>query len=48
MEMMDLTGLREVLPLIILFSRDTSQVNKDEYSAFEMASLASTNEKNPN
>ena len=41
MEMMDLTGLREVLPLMILLSRDTSHVNSDEYNAFEMASLAS-------
>jgi hypothetical protein len=41
MEMMDLTGLREVLPLMILLSRDTSHVKREEYSALEIASLAS-------
>jgi hypothetical protein len=40
-EMMDLTGLREVLPLMILLRRDTSQVKREEYSALAMASLAS-------
>jgi hypothetical protein len=41
MEMIDLTGLREVLPLMILLSRDTSHVNREEYRALDIASLAS-------
>jgi hypothetical protein len=40
-EMIDLTGLREVLPLMILLSRETSHVNREEYRALEIASLAS-------
>jgi myosin-15 len=37
-----LTVFLEDFPLIILFKRETSQVNRDEYRALEMASLASS------